>query len=121
MSNQTKLQKLWYKKLKNEGFNDIEHGSGFLDRSYTKSNRTPLEIEVIQHYYSLAHQLLNNHKFEDKIEQIIWEYHTEGLSAREIANILVQLGIKKKKHVTVHKTIKKLENIMKERYLTTDV
>ena len=117
MSQETKLQKIWYKKLKDSGFKDIEHSSGALDRSYTKSKRTQVEIEVIQHYYSMASALLNNHTFEDHIEKVIWEYYSEGMSAREIAETLTKSGIKKKKHVTVSKIIKKLETLMKEKYL----
>lgn len=117
MSQQTKLQRLWYRKLKDSGFKDIEHSSGALDRSYTKSKRTQVEIEVIQYYYSMASALLNDHKFVDPIEKTIWEYYSEGMSAREISEVLEQAGVKKKRHVTVSKIIKRLETIMKVKYL----
>jgi len=35
----------------------------------------------------MARQFLNNYAFKTKKEEIIWEYHANGLSARKIAAI----------------------------------
>ena len=114
----SKLQKHWYDKLKDDGFKDIEHESGLLDRSYTKNKKEPIEIEVIQHYYSMAMALLNDYKFDNEVDKTIWAYHAEGLSLKEISNVLIKSGIKKRKRVTVSKIINKLIVIMKLKYLS---
>ncbi len=114
--NFAKLQKLWYKKLKDEGFADIEHASGALDRPLTKHRREPIEIEVIQYYYYMASTFLVEYKFENEIDKIVWTYHCEGLSVRNISGLLAKIGVVKKKD-SVWYIVKRLEKLMKDKYL----
>lgn len=90
------LQAVWYKKLKEQGFEDIEDTS--------KSDR-PLEawhslrfqkvvgvqVDMTQAYYYRAKELLNTYQFKNKTHQRVWELHCEGLSKREIAEEIKNL------------------------------
>lgn len=80
-----KLQNQWYKKLKTQGFEDIEYDSQHL-KSYALSwsSVEPEVFKANQRYYELAGQLLESHPFESIKDKTIWRYHTQGLTEREI-------------------------------------
>lgn len=127
-----KLENLWYKKLKEEGFQDIEKKNVFegtlhwCERSYGLYQdfklKTPIEKPIVKYYreykpfsreikiknalnyYKKAEYFLYHYPFSSPLEKDIWQEHTFGLSIREIS---------KKFHLTnyrVFKTIKNLES-----------
>lgn len=80
-------RKVWYKKLKETGFNDLENSQGFL-KAYASSNfsqTSPHAHESRREYYYLCQQFLNEFKFDSELQKAIWEYHTNGISYRDIA------------------------------------
>jgi len=116
------LQKKWYKKLKDEGFDDIEHSSGELrgrrsgvDSDY--SIRDPIKRAAIEEYYYLAYHFLNDNNFETEIDRIIWTYHTEGISIRNISKLLKEAKVAKMAKTQVGQTIKRLEAQMRRKYV----
>jgi hypothetical protein len=119
-----KLKAHWYNKLKESGFKDIETRSGTTGRKNQKEglpnieHRVPLQIEIIDQYYSMASSFAHDHNFETELEKTIWIYHSEGLSVREIATTLIKAGIKQHKKDTVNKIIRNLEDLMKKKYLS---
>lgn len=117
------LQEAWYSKLKESGFKDIEYADGSL-KSYVPTSftaRDPLMQSVTEEYYRMCYHFLNEYKFESELEKVIWEYHSNGLSARNIYKILTAEGMPKWKSQwkksSIHKRIKNLVNLMKQRYL----
>lgn len=100
-SDLNKLQKLWYAKLKSQGFHDIEQDNGMLkdwsSKFYTsqfkETNGTRTEDKIVinsakAEYYRLAEHFLNSYKFNNKLEHNIWDLHSQGKSFREIAKKL---------------------------------
>jgi len=104
-----KLQKEWYKKLKDNGFNDLEY---FDDAGQpkewlkgTSKYQSPVSeshIEFLENAYEDNELIYNNtldyylgisHSidvipFDNEVHKQIWELHGEGLSLREIAKIV---------------------------------
>lgn len=92
------MEKVWYDKLKEEGFEDIEdtnnefrplkswHSFRFMlnDSSYFKNTNLRTNRESAISYYRLACQLLNTHHFKNETHRRIWELHSEGWSKRQI-------------------------------------
>lgn len=131
----SKLQKKWYKKLKEDGFKDIEQDEYNLRRwsnefvrpdhnldtgkDYNvqpkKVRNKKAEFEGKQDYYYYAEHFLNSHKFKSERERIIWEYHVYGISARETARLLKKVNIRIRKS-WVSYILNELKKIMKEQY-----
>lgn len=128
----TKLQKEWYKKLKDEGFEDLEtfdkNGNPYL--SLKDKAKYKVDLTVINSYngnntqkddyYTAARSFLWDY-FEETykcIDRAIWLLHSDGVS---IDNILKSLAInenldtddvaKLTRH-KVHKIIKKYRDLM---------
>jgi hypothetical protein len=112
------LQKIWYKKLKNTGFVDIEDTNSpkeFLKTwhsSYFISRYTPETFERKEAYYRLCSHFLWDYEFESNLEREIWRLHSEGMSLRDIAQSLRSKRIKLNKD-NVNKIIIKLIKIMR--------
>lgn len=93
-----KLRDLWYKKLKDDGFKDIETkdkaDSNLIrwDSLHFQHAHTPTTFEAIQSYYYLATQFLNSRSFKDttdgRIEKEIWHLHSIGHTLRHIATLI---------------------------------
>lgn len=117
------LQAKWYKKLADKGFDDIEYNLRPDYKSLTKTGLRPEDtIAVIreskEEYYRMAYHFLNEHEFDSRLEQIIWEYHAEGISVRDIAELLKKARVRKKlKKTQVWAIVSKLEAKMKLRYM----
>lgn len=125
-----KLQKKWYKKLKEtksseypNGFNDIERNEDLLKDWALKfgddrrlGNTSQITRDAKQQYYQLANQFLNEHAFDSNKEKTIWEYHSNGLSIRNIVKTLKKVRIRTHKNA-VHAIIAKLRKIMKQKYM----
>lgn len=118
-TNLEKLQKIWYEKLKKSGFDDIENENGELTRGLPRvTNQAPIQIEVIQHYYSWARSFLHEHEFKSEFEKAVWELHSEGIAVRAISVELRRKGYKKQKDAVWY-VVKRLEQLMKAKYLPT--
>lgn len=113
------LKKIWYEKLAKSGFVDIEASTeGYQRVRGTRTDefarqRSMHTWEAKQTYYYMATHFLNEHKFSNKMEQVIWEYHINGLSMRNIGKILSKLNYKQRSKSTVYRTVAKLRAIMK--------
>ncbi len=113
-----KLRKEWLKKLEADGFDDIETHNGFL-KSYSHNmflskSSSPVQNEAKTIYYRLAGQFLYSHNFDNSVDQLIWEHHTNSISVENISKILAKKKIKMS-HATVHKVVKRLSKIMFEK------
>lgn len=117
------LRDEWYKKLKEDGFTDVESVDEKLIGRWSTSNftrvRTRVNMEQTLEYYNIAGHFLFDYKFEDEFDKQVWQYHTEGMTVREISEILTQttpIGAKKS---NIGKIIKRLSGVMKQMYITT--
>lgn len=117
------LKKVWYQKLAKEGFEDIESDESHLKRwSSDVFNRKVVTEQyggwqAKAAYYNMAEQLLQEHEFTTEREKTIWEYHTNGISIRDIVEILRKARVKKMSRQAVWLILHRLEDIMKSRYL----
>lgn len=112
-------REVWYKKLKRSGFEDIEMNETQLKRYSTDFNTITVvrTYEAKTEYYSMARRFLNSHQFETPRERIIWEYHSNAISCRNIAKILNKISRKKTNKDLVNIVIKRLTKEMKRLYL----
>lgn len=112
------LKKKWDKILKDDGFVDIEVEEELnAHRPTTDRNQhTDVWRKSKEEYYTYARYFLNEHEFETARQQNIWELHTEGTSARDIAKIYKDLGFKTSR-MTIWRTINYLRALMKAKYL----
>lgn len=89
------LKALWYQKLKNEGFKDIEsaQNSDLLnqwDSAYFQLRYDPDSFAAKESYFYRARQFLEIHDFKHPIQKQIWKLHSDGLGIRQIA---IHIGI----------------------------
>lgn len=110
------LKKIWYDKLKDSGFVDIEtnHPKEYLKAwhaHYFQCRYTEVEFSLKQEYFRKASIFFWDYDFESHTEQEIWRLHAEGFSLRDISELLKSGGIKMNKD-TVNKTILRLTAIM---------
>lgn len=113
-NNYTQLRKIWYAKLAKSGFEDIEQDENNLkewsSRIINKQYIDPLQTDA--EYYYLATNFLNTYGFESERERIIWEYHANAISCRDIAKLLRKVRIKTTK-TAVWLVIKRLRSVMR--------
>lgn len=98
-----KIRAIWYQKLKDEeGFTDIEVDDYSLKVWSVRITNKMREVpwQEVEAYYYMANQFLNQHIFKSELEKIIWEYHSNGISERDIANLLTKVAYRK----TIKKT-----------------
>lgn len=79
------LQKIWYKKLHDSGFEDIEWGSpnsGFL--TWVPKPDSPEELASRQTYYRMCERYLMNFKSLRGPDRFIWKLHSQGATYGEI-------------------------------------
>lgn len=117
------LKDAWYSKI-NKDFDDIEKDEDHL--KIWSADKFRMRHAGMQNggwqskaeYYALATQFLNEYRFERELVKTIWLYHSEGLSAREIAETLKKAKFKKAASQSVIKaTIKSLKGKMFDMYL----
>lgn len=115
-----KLKDDWYKKLKASGFADIEYKDGSIRSCRPRHARAkdPSLRQATEEYYYMAYHFLNEYTFGSEIDKVIWDYHSNGISARDIAKLLKDTRVGDIKKTTVWGVIKRLENIMKIKYLS---
>lgn len=87
-----KLQKTWYKKLKDSGFEDIEsvNSDGTIS-DYTKNapgvngrRHSQDRMDSENHYYTNASKWFWVKQWDNPIEKKVWELHAEGTPYRKI-------------------------------------
>lgn len=81
-----KLQKLWYKKLKADGFVDIEYNEQHL-KSNSSLDISSDEFRSTEAYYEAARALLHTNYIQGR-DKVIWTYHCDGCTQEEIARIM---------------------------------
>lgn len=115
-----KQRKIWYKKLADSGFEDAEQDEEYLHQFSRVDTRYCGPVEAKIEYYRLATHFLNDYKFSSRFEYTVWMYHSEGLSARNIAKTLNRIKKRYKKknieRMMVWRTIKRLLTEMKKLY-----
>lgn len=114
------LKKVWYKKLEKSGFQDIEQDEFNLKQYSFRITQAAVRRSwhASSEYYYMADQFLHNFKFKNNLERIIWEYHANGISMRDIAKLLKKVKFHKKIHyLDIYYTIKRLTHEMKKMYL----
>lgn len=96
------LQRKWYKKLENTGFEDIEQNESKL-KNWTsarlqagRNNGNSVEQTMVfneskEEYYRLAGFFLYDHKFLSKQDHLVWKLHSEGVPIRDISKVLKAL------------------------------
>lgn len=116
-----KEQAFWYKKLKDEtDFVDIENADGQLKIQSAFFNGKKSIIQTASsrlEYYNMARKFIYDYKFKNKLEKIIWEYHSEGLSLNEIKDTLIKAKVWSGGKSTVWDIIDRLRNEMKDLYM----
>ncbi len=116
-----KLQKQWYKKLKDSGFDDIEftdHATGLGQNSaYLKRPSAYLAKKYNKQtdkYYSLFRNFLTFGTFTSKIDKNIALWHSEGVSYRKIVKLIAKTHRMRRSLFYVFTKIKKLQRQMIE-------
>ncbi len=117
-----KLKKVWYKKLKKDGFVDIERDENTIEKYSSVFNRELSYVEASGRltYYTMATSFLHDYDFPSELDRIIWEYHSNGISYRNIARLLKKARVSKLGYNGIHLRIKKMCEIMFESYLKSD-
>jgi len=116
------LQKEWYQKLADTGFVDLEqhelHSRRYRSSGVKKYGKYSQEWNDSKaEYYNLAGKFLNEYRFRNRIQKVIWEYHTNGISTRDIADILNRTNVVKTNRTYVWEIVRDLRIKMKARYL----
>lgn len=93
-----KLQREWYKKLKDDGFEDIEYFDGQMEprdilykdgvKAFKVFKDSPGKYESTLDYYCEAGKFYHDHNFDILLDKEIWFLHSEGHPYRAIANEL---------------------------------
>lgn len=91
-----KLQKEWYGRLKDEGFQDAEtmredtmtlkswHSLYF----FSRYGDSPEKIQMGKRYFDLASAFSHEYKFTSEIEKKVWSLFSEGTPCYQIYQIL---------------------------------
>ena len=91
MSNIWTIQKVWYEKLKKEGFEDLESFDQKGEpKEILKTTVKPLPHgwENAEQYYTYCRRYLHTGTFKSQTEREVWEMFSEGSSQREISRKL---------------------------------
>jgi hypothetical protein len=90
------LQKKWYKKLKDTGFDDIENSEIGLKRYHSfdfirEDRQDPIDNK--REFYRIAGFFLNDYPFKTVREKEIWSLYSKGKTAKQVAVILKTMSI----------------------------
>jgi hypothetical protein len=116
-----KLTEIWYKKLKNSGFEDAEKNEIYLHRDARSSrifqaNKSQEYYDSVLEYYIMAEHFLNEFKFENEHEATIWAYHSQGVSIRDMVKTFKKAGIKNVSRTGIWRVLNKLTLEMRMMY-----
>lgn len=116
------LRDIWYKKLEDSGFVDIEKDEKSFKKhilhaqSKDKNHGTATYRSSKIDYYNMATSFLNTHKFKSELEKAIWEYHTNGISIEGITATLMKIKLIKTNRTSVWQIIDELRKKMFRKY-----
>lgn len=104
--------------MKESGFEDIEDECGYIDRGSWdfRTRKVQHSYQTKLDYYYLAAQFLNDYKFDNRMDETVWMYHSEGMSEREIVELLKPLNLGDWCRATIGSIIRRLNREMKEFY-----
>lgn len=115
-----KLQALWYQRLKEDGFEDIENTSLRepaliqFHSQYFFSNHTEDSIADLQDWFDFCSEFLFRYQLWQNLkEHLIWTYYCKGFSQRKIADLLFKEHQMKIHSTSVHFVLAKLTKILK--------
>lgn len=91
------LKRVWYEKLKQDGFDDCEdtsHPDQPLKtwHSFKWKNIDSSKANLTLEYHLKAKDLLHTYQFDNPTHKIIWEYHCDGKSKRKIEILIIGLS-----------------------------
>lgn len=114
-----RLKKLWYAKLEKSGFEDIESDEDNLKvwSSRWARKRYVADAASRAEYYNMATRFLIDYNFDDEIDRIIWEYHSNSISYRDIAKLLKKAKVADLQKTTIYRKVKILAAIMLKTYV----
>lgn len=108
-----KLNAQWRKKLEKSGFADAENKEGNLNswqgedfKKTSKNHQSLVYVKSKIEYYNMATSFLNEYVFDNIIDKMIWELHSEGCSKEEIIKTINKPKVKSFKVKTVIKELK---------------
>lgn len=110
-----KLQNKWYKKLKKQGFEDLEwvddgkgigQDSSFLLKPLT--NMTKFYKKDVENFYRICRNYAGYGTFASKLDKYCFKYYADGQSYRQIQKIIAKKHKITLTHVTVFNRIKKI-------------
>ncbi len=109
-ANFKELTKDWYKRLKEDGFRDIEQDEEHLKDTSYKAYQGADEIvrETKLLYYTLISQNVGRTSFPNEVDGIILMLHAEGNNIKRICDKLCEYGLSRNRH-TVRVTIRRYE------------
>lgn len=83
------LRQEWYQTLTEEGFFDIEKQDRLrttnASHEIRKDLQTTMQFDARCSYYQWARNKLNEGRFDSTKDRLIWQYHSEGVSRREMS------------------------------------
>lgn len=88
------LQKEWYSKLEQSGFNDIEIDEHNLERISKKDLISKRDNKTYE-YFKMASEFLHEEDFKKRIDYVTWELHSSGMPIRDIQYSLKRMGFKR--------------------------
>jgi DNA-binding transcriptional regulator YhcF (GntR family) len=116
------LRDIWYKKLEDSGFVDIEKDEKSFKKhilhaqSKDKNHDTATYRNSKIEYYNMATSFLNDYKFKSHLEKAIWDYHSNGISIEDITDILLRVKLIKTNRTSVWQIISSLRKKMFKKY-----
>ncbi len=94
-----KTQKIWYDKLKKEGFNDLEwinHATGAGQNGpYLKESSPPINEQKMEehiNHFAKCSRYLHYGKFKTPLHKKVWAMYCEGISYRNMMKKLKKEG-----------------------------
>lgn len=101
------MREQWYSHLTEDGFTDIEDTTTQGEPYIPTDLRTSLQFEAKFSYYQWAREKLNQGRFDSTKDRLIWQYHAEGVSRREMSP---RVGLEQS---WITRKIHKIENYLK--------
>lgn len=118
------IQKEWYSKLKQSGFEDIESfDSKGVPNDLMKTDvridysKDPSINQARQDYYRFASQFVYDNVWESVFDKTVWDLHSEGKTEREILESFKPAKIGK---TSIHNSIKRTLELFKDYVKTRD-
>jgi hypothetical protein len=107
--NLSSLKKLWYAKLKESGFEDIEYADNEYSHILKVATRVPKSIEGKERFYFKLRNYLTHRPnwTEHRVHRFVAKLYADGATYREIIKAAQDAGHKKFSIFFVHKSVKR--------------